>query len=310
MIKLTNDKNLINLSKTFKKKDRNKNKEINIKSKNNVVQFNKGSGKSFRMISKIETQKTKGRYNIYINNEFAFGVDEEVLIKFELRKGTHISSELQEKIENEDTYYKAYQRTLKYLNHSLRSKKQIIDFLIKNEIDHFTERIIEQLEESNLLDDLNYAESYIRTASTINQTGPENIRQELYQRGISDNDINLALDEYPYELQLENAIGLAEKRWKRTRNDSEFEAIQKVKYFLVGKGYSFSIADEAMDAIDTDKNIEEEYDALVKQADKALRRYKRKHEGYELTQRLQAYLYSKAYPRELINRYIDERELK
>src|SRR5690554_6643246 len=60
--------------------------------------------KAFRMISKIEPQKRKGRYNIYINEEFAFGVDEEVLLKFHLNKGMHITPDLEKEIEAEESY--------------------------------------------------------------------------------------------------------------------------------------------------------------------------------------------------------------
>lgn len=269
-----------------------------------------GEAKAFRMISKIEPQRRKGRYNIYINDEFAFGVDEEVLLKFNLNKGMHVTSALQKEIEADESYYKAFQKTLNYLSYSLRSKKQIRDYLQKNEFEHYSERMIVQLEEMRLLDDLNYAESYVRTMANINRKGPRNVEQDLKQRGIAEADIMTALDGYSYEQQLENALYLAEKKWNKTQNSSTFESIQKVKQYIVNKGYSFEIADEVIEQLDTEKDEAVEYEALVKQAEKAIRRYARKHEGYELTQRLKAYLYSKAYPTELINRYLDERELE
>ncbi len=266
--------------------------------------------KSFRMISKIEPQKRKGRYNIYVNDTFAFGVDEEVLIRFELKKGLHVPKELQEKIENEDSFYKAYQKTLNYLSYSLRTEKQVRDYLFKNELGHYSERILSDLKTAKLLDDLVYAESYVRSMANVNQKGPRNIEQELKQRGVAEPHILTALDEYPEEQELENAIDLAEKKWSKTKNNSEFETIQKVKKYLVNKGYSFEVADQAVAAIDTEKDTEEEYQALEKQANKAHRRYARKYEGYELNQRLRAYMYSKGYPNELINRYFDEREME
>ena len=296
---------------TSSKKEKNQQKKkAVIKNLDGTTKKQTPKEKQFRMISKIEPQKRKGRYNVYIDNEFAFGIDEEVLIKYELNKGLHVTPEFQKTIEKEDSYYKIYQKTLNYLSYSLRSEKEIRDYLAENEVYHFSDRIIEDLKELKLLDDLNYAASYVRTQMNMNQKGPQNITQDLYQRGISDEDIAIALEEYSYDEQLENAITLAEKRWRKTKNNSQFESIQKVKKYLVNKGYSFEVADEALDAIDTEKDDELEYEALVKQAEKACRRYARKYEGYELIQRLKAYLYSKAYPTELINRYIDERELE
>ncbi len=308
---MTQDDKLINLgaqSGENKPKEAPNKKIEKVLKKQEAEQSEKA--KSFRMISKIEPQRRKGRYNVYINETFAFGVDEEVLLRFELKKGLHVTPELQKKIEAEDSFAKAYSKTLSYLSHSLRTEKQIRDYLVKNEIDLYTDRIIGTLKELKLIDDLIYAESYVRTMANVNQKGPRNIEQDLKQRGVSENTIMDALMEYPEELQLENAVELAEKQWSKTRNRSGFESVQKVKQYLVNKGYSFEQADQAIAAIDTEKDADEEYKALEKQGDKAHKRYARKYEGYELKQRLKRFLYSKGFPNELINRYLKEREME
>lgn len=317
---MSKDKKLINLSEQKNAQAEKKPEQISnriesaeekptIKRKKSGNKETTTSAKNFRMISKIQPQKARGRYNVYINDEFAFGVDEEVLIKFELNKGLHITRELQKKIENEDSYFKAYQKTLNYLSYSLRSEKQIRDYLVKHELEHFSDRMVEQLKSMRFIDDLNFAQSFVRSQANINQNGPRKIEQGLKQKGISETNILTALDEYPYEQQLENAIELAEKQWNKTNKSSARESVQKVKKYLLNKGYSFEIVGEAINEIDTDKDSEVEYNALVKQGDKAEKRYSRKYEGYELSQRLKGYLYSKAYPTELINRYMDEREI-
>lgn len=269
----------------------------------------KAKNKSFRMISKITPQKRKGRYNVFIDNNFAFGVDEEVLLKFNLSKGIHVSEELQKKIESEESYYKVYQRTLNYLTYSLRSEKDIRDYLKKHDAEQYSERMVEHFKELGLLDDLNYAESYVRTMANVNRKGPRNVEQGLKRKGISDENILTAMEEYSYEQKLENAEVLAEKRWRRAKNDSRIEGIQKVKQYLVNKGYSFEIADDVIDQMDTAIDEDSEYNALVKQGDRAIRRYSRKYEGHELIQRLKRYLYSKSFPNALINRFINERNL-
>ncbi len=327
--------NLINLSQTTEESQKNETKKltkqeqfildlerkannINPPAKESVVRKKTtrvepketAKEKTFRMISKITPQKRQGRYNIFIDDTFAFGVDEEVLLKFNLTKGFHVTKELQEEIESEESYYKAYQRTLNYLTYSLRSEKQIRDYLRKHEVDQYSDRMVEHFKKLKLLDDLNYAQSYVRTMANVNRKGPRNVEMDLKQRGIADDKILTALEEYSYEQELENAYFLAEKRWRRTKKDSRVQAIQKVKQYLVGKGYSFEIADEVIDEMDTDKDEDAEYKALVKQADRAVRRYSRKHEGYELSQRLKRFLYSKSFPSDLINRYMDEREME
>ena len=301
---MTEENNLINLIHLTNKENKDNQRETPKQSETPSKSL-----KTFRMISKIEPQKRKGRYNVYINDMFAFGVDEEVLLRFELKKGLHVTPELQKEIEAEDTFAKAYSKTLNYLSHSLRTEKQIRDYLVKNEIDIYTDRIIGTLKELKLIDDLIYSESYVRTMANVNQKGPRNIEQDLKQRGVSEHTIMDALMEYPEEQQLENAIDLAEKKWTKTKNSSTFESIQKVKQYLVNKGYNFEQADQAISTIDTEKDQDEEYRSLEKQAEKAYKRYARKYEGYELNQRLRAFLYSKGFQNELINRYLEEREI-
>ena len=49
------------------------------------------------VITKIEAQKKKGRYNIYLNDAFAFGVDEATVVKYALFKGTELTKEFNKK---------------------------------------------------------------------------------------------------------------------------------------------------------------------------------------------------------------------
>ena len=132
---MSNERKLINLSKENKTETKDKTEKLPQKQNSEKAEKKKQnnsnkkvSSKSFRMISKDRAAKKKSRYNIYINDDFAFGVDEKVLIKFELSKGLHVSKELQKKIENEDSYYKAYQKTLNYLviPYVLKNKSEII----------------------------------------------------------------------------------------------------------------------------------------------------------------------------------------
>ena len=60
------------------------------------------------VITKIEAQKKKGRYNIYLNDAFAFGVDEATVVKYALFKGTELTKEQIEEIQHDDCIQQAY----------------------------------------------------------------------------------------------------------------------------------------------------------------------------------------------------------
>src|SRR5699024_12419103 len=84
-----------------------------------------------RKITSIKAQKREGRYNIYIDGEYAFPVAESVLVKYMLTKGMTVSKELQKKLETEDNFSKSYTRALNYLCYRLRTEKQIRNNIIE-----------------------------------------------------------------------------------------------------------------------------------------------------------------------------------
>lgn len=268
-------------------------------------QGQKPSGK--REITSIQTQKRPGRYNIYIDGDYAFPVDENILIKHNLSKGKIISKDLQAELEKEDQFAKAYSRALNYLSYALRTEKQVRDDLIDKEFEDEVEGVIEKLKDQALINDLEYAKSYVRTAANINRKGPRLIQNELVTKGVSDLLIEDALEEYPEALQVENASHLIDKQFAKGKNKSQRQQEQKVKSYLFIKGYTSDIIDIAFNQVEPEMDEDEEYQSLVKQGDKAWKRYARKSQGYELIQKVKAFLYNKGFQGDMINHYIDQK---
>lgn len=259
-------------------------------------------------ITRIQAQKRKGRYNIFLDGEYAFPVDEALIVKHLLRKGMEISPQLQETLKTEDNFRKGYQRALNYLSYGLRSEKEVREDLADKEFIEQADDIVEKLKEQCLINDEEYAKAYVRTAANLNRKGPRVIQNELKRRGIHELNIQGALPEYVYDDQVDNAVILAEKQWKKGKQKSQRETVQKVKQHLMKKGFDMDVIQAAIEIIDTDKDENEEYEALVTQGEKAWQRYARKVDGYELKRKTKAYLFNKGYPSELINQFIDEKE--
>lgn len=268
------------------------------------------SNKSVPKITKIETQKRKGRYNIYLDEEYAFPVDEAVLVKHVLFKGMEVTKEFQQQLEQEDNFSKAFSRAVNYLSYSLRSEKEVRDDLVKHEFSLETAvNVIEKLKEMKYIDDLTYAESYTRTAANLNGKGPYNIRQELKKRGIKETVIEQALLEYPMDQRVENGIAAAKKVLKRTKRSSSKETTNKVRQGLMQKGFNNDEITEILDQVDTEKDEDDEYEALKKQGEKICRKQS-KLEGSKKIQKVKASLYQKGFNGDLINQFIEEKELE
>lgn len=257
-----------------------------------------------RKISKITTQKQQGRYNIFIGERFAFGVDEAVLIRYQLAKGMVIDEALENEIKAYDHERKAYSRALNFLSHRLRTEKEVRDDLIEKEFESVVDSVIEKLYELKLIDDLEYAKSYVRTQDRLTGKGPYQITQALKKKGIKEEDIEIALEEYEDDSRYENAMQWAEKTLKRSKNHSSIQAKQRIQRTLIQKGFDSEIIQMVLAEIEFEKDEDEEWDALVYAGEKAWRSYQRE-ELYERGQKTQGNLYRKGFPFDLIKRFIE-----
>ena len=189
------------------------------------------------VITKIEAQKKKGRYNIYLNDTFAFGVDETTVVKYALFKGTELTKEQIEEIQHDDCIQQAYQKALHFLNFKLRSTKEVYEKLEKLEFDEeIINEVLGKLHEQNFINDTFYAESYLNQAKFVTFKGPKSVVFDLQKKGISDKVIQTVLEGYTLREQLENAIQIAQSYLKGQKREKPKVAKQQIKFIVMQKG--------------------------------------------------------------------------
>jgi regulatory protein len=265
------------------------------------------------VITKITTQqKNKDRFNIFMDygkgEEYAFSVDSAVLIRFELRKGMEIDEFSILEIQFQDDIRKAYNRAINYLARRMRSEKEIRDYLAEKEIEQpIINEVIHKLTAQKYINDEKYALSYVRTQMNTTDKGPDLIRMELRERGINEGIIKHAIAEYPFEDQVEKAIKVAQKVIKKNSKESQRIVKQKAEQFLLRKGYSFDVILLALTEADTDKELDDEMEAIRYQGEKTHRKYS-KFTGFEYTQKMKQALFRKGFSMDLIEKYLDEAE--
>ena len=112
------------------------------------------------IITNIELcKKNKERSNIYIDNEFAFAVSNEIIYKFHLKIKCNIDMELMTEIIKEDNYIKGKETALKYIERSYKTESEVRKKLLDKEYEEETiERIIEFLSNYNFINDNEYVE--------------------------------------------------------------------------------------------------------------------------------------------------------
>lgn len=261
-----------------------------------------------KKITRITTQqKKKNRYNIFLDDQYAFSVDEAVLVEFRLRKGLELSDETIEKLTQKDKFYQFYTQSIHYLSYRMRTKKEMVDYLTKKEADPETiEEIIHRLENEKLLNDQEFAEMFIRTRINTSTKGPKLIEQELMKKGVSPKIIFDCLVIYDNELQFDKIYKFMEKKLKQSSKHSFRKRMEQIKMNLLQKGFSRGLIEEVAQEFADVQDDAEEWEAVCYQGEKMLRKFEKKYSGFDLKNKMKEGLYRKGFNMDLINRFLEE----
>lgn len=261
------------------------------------------------IITKITTQKRKGRFNIYINNEYSFPISEEVMLKFRIFKDMELDKEMIEEIKSADDFSKLYNYAVNFLSYQLRTKKEIVDKL-KNETDdeEKIELVIKHLEDVNLLSDRNYAESYVRSIKNEGNKGPKAIYQYLNRKGIENGLIEDAITNFytPNDVHI-NAERQATKVYQKNQRYPYNKKIEKVKTALMQKGYDFYTINQVIEKLDFEIDEKHEHDLVEREGVKIFSKYRNLSYNKRIM-KLKQSLMRKGFSFDDINIFINELE--
>jgi len=230
-------------------------------------------------------------------------VDQDVLLKFRLKKGMIIDDVLLHDIIYADEVKKAYQKALCFLARRMRSEHEMVEHLRKKGVaDSIIEEVLGKLRADQYVDDEAFAVAYVRTQKNTSAKGPRLIRAELERLGVPVHAIEQSLAEYPFNEQVAAARSLYEKTKKQRRAESARAFLERVKQQLMRKGFSHEVI--AVVLADEEGRTEvEEREALIIQAEKIHRRYAH-HPRPLYEQKMCQALYRKGFSLALIDEWL------
>lgn len=200
-------------------------------------------------VTKISPQKRKKRVNIFIDEKFAFGIDLEILAKYDLRVDQELSHQEIEKIIKEGEFIKIYDKVLRFLSFRPRSAKEIKDYLYKKGVGLETQKmVIKKLKEKKLLDDWQFALWWLEQRTTFKFSGRRLLVAELIKKGVRREIIDQVLvKKITNSLERKLAIKAAQKKLPSYQKLSPLEFRQKMSAFLLRRGFSWEVTKEVID---------------------------------------------------------------
>lgn len=257
----------------------------------------------------VSIKKNKGTsYEVLTKSGKTYQVSEDILVKYRLLKGEEIGGDVLRKIEKEAMLDQAYQQVLNYLSYQLRSEKELVDYLKKKEVaPEGIHHIIGRLKDLELVNDRVFAESYVRTIIKTSDKGPFVIKQNLKKKGISDENIAIALDQLTDDSEEKIAMATAQKALRKYQKKSFKETKNKVRQHLQTKGFSGDVINIVMEELALEKDQETETELLAQLGTKLWERHK-KLEPFKRKQKVITSLMGKGFNYDDINVFISEKE--
>jgi len=195
------------------------------------------------IITKIECgNRNKNRVNIYIDEEYAFSVDMEIVYKEGLKVKDSVDYDKLKKIIEEDNYIKCKNAAIKIIERSYKSEKEIKDKLLKKEFDNNTvNRTLSFLKEYNLIDDEKLVSMYVK--DRLRNQGEKKIKYSLMQKGINEEFIYRELNKINNDDLEDIAYNLALKKYEvlSKRENDKYKLYQKLTRYLMSRGYGYDL---------------------------------------------------------------------
>lgn len=193
-----------------------------------------------KTVTAIETQKAKrGRVNLFLDGEFAFGLSKLVAAEIGLHEGQELSPDEVEKLKNSDLLHRSLNSALRYLSPRPRSEAEIKTRLRRQGFDADTiQRTLVRLKEQNLVDDATFARFWRDNRENFKPRSRRLIDLELRQKGVDTAtiaEITAGLDDElsAYQAAQKKARSLAGLDYQRFR--------KRLGVFLKQRGFTYEL---------------------------------------------------------------------
>jgi len=190
-------------------------------------------------ITAIKQQvKRQGRYSIFVEGKYSFSLGETALLEQKLTLGQELDEFRIRELKKLSEDDKIYNAALNYLAIRMRSKWEIETYLKRKDASPaLIETILNKLSDINVLDDVKFAEAYIRDRRLLRPTSKRKLILELRKKRIATDVIQQAMADEDNSQDTELA-SLAEVI-SRKRRQTRYQDNTKLMQYLAGQGFNY-----------------------------------------------------------------------
>jgi regulatory protein len=198
------------------------------------------------VITSIKAQKNQKRVNINIDGVFGFGLDLENFIRLGLKVNQRLTENEVEEIIKKGEFQKCLDKIINFAMVRPRSEREIKDYYRRKKTpESIQEELINRLKKLELLDDIKFAQWWVRQRLEFKNKSKKDITFELRQKGIDSNTIKNILDDSEID-EVKIAKDLIDKKLYKWQKYNEKEKKQKISQYLAGKGFGWNVVNDVL----------------------------------------------------------------
>ena len=244
-------------------------------------------------IVKYEKQKN-GMYQVFFDNDYDVDLHEEIILKYNLLIKKEATQKEIDKMLDENNKYIAYNQSIKYLSHKMRSIKETKEHLYKNGFNKDTiDEVIDLLQKEKYLDDDLYSKAFINDKVLLTNDGPNKIKNKLIELGVDKNIIDSNIDIYTKEEQQKKIKKIIDKQISINKSKSANALKNKISNYLYNLGYDKHLILDYLNSV----SIKDDKELYKKEYDKIYKKLSRKYSGDDLEFKVKQKLYALGFNR-------------
>lgn len=197
------------------------------------------------VITDIKQQKrSELKYNVYLDGKYAFALSDLDLSTSGLRIGRELSEEEVATYQDQAETNGVYARAINYIAVRPRSQREVVDYLKRKEAsDEVIGVTIERLQRIGLLNDRNFAASWVANRQLLRPRSKRRLEQELLAKGVARDDIQIALNDLDGDSELVSLIETIEKK----QRSPQYQDGTKLMGYLARQGYTYERIKKALE---------------------------------------------------------------
>jgi len=188
-------------------------------------------------ITKITAQSTQAnRVSVFADGRFLTGLDRFTWLQLGFKTGDELTSKMVERLKNEDTAGKCYDKALKLLSFRPQSRYELKQKLSKRFTPATVQQVLARLAKDGLINDEKFAATWVNERLLTRHRSIQHLIAELRQKGIERRTIQTIISGIDKQAEIDAALGLAQRYTNKPP--------EKLRAILARRGFNYPVIRE------------------------------------------------------------------